>query len=82
MDWHTAKGTTMADWVAAWRTWMRKAQTDAERANRGGYRAPAQAPPSAAPERIPVEERCPEHRDQRAGACRHCAARAKAGDRQ
>lgn len=31
IDWHKGKGTTMSDWVAAWRTWMRKSQTDAER---------------------------------------------------
>lgn len=39
------------------------------------------APPSNAPDRIPAAERCPDHRDQRAVSCRHCAARAKAGAR-
>lgn len=36
--WTAASGSnaTKRDWIAAWRTWMRKAQTDAER------RAPAQ----------------------------------------
>lgn len=31
LDWHRSRGTTMADWIAGWRTWMRKAQADAER---------------------------------------------------
>lgn len=26
VDYHTAKGTLMKDWAAAWRTWMRKAE--------------------------------------------------------
>lgn len=26
LDWHRAKGSTMRDWEAAWRTWMTKAQ--------------------------------------------------------
>lgn len=30
-DWHRAKGDTARDWVASWRTWMRRAQKDAER---------------------------------------------------
>lgn len=31
MDWHRAKGDTARDWVASWRTWMRRAQKDAEK---------------------------------------------------
>lgn len=34
-DFHTAKGSTFKDWTAAWRTWMRNAQTFAERDGRG-----------------------------------------------
>lgn len=34
-DWHRAKGDTAKDWTASWRTWMRRAQKDAER-NGGG----------------------------------------------
>lgn len=30
-DWHRAKGDTAKDWNASWRTWMRRAQKDAER---------------------------------------------------
>lgn len=30
-DWHRAKGDTARDWVASWRTWMRRAQKDAEK---------------------------------------------------
>lgn len=40
--------------------------------------APAERPPSTAPTVIPVGERCPDHRDQRAGKCRHCRARSLA----
>ena len=29
-DWHRAKGDTAKDWIASWRTWMRRAQKDAE----------------------------------------------------
>ena len=32
LDHHRAKGSTFKDWQAAWRTWMRNAQTYAERA--------------------------------------------------
>lgn len=34
-DWHLAKGDTAKDWVASWRTWMRRAQKDAERGRPG-----------------------------------------------
>ena len=37
LDWHRAKGDTAKDWTASWRTWMRRAQHDAESR---GYRAP------------------------------------------
>jgi len=30
-DWHLAKGDVAKDWAASWRTWMRKAQSYAER---------------------------------------------------
>lgn len=30
-DYHRAKGDTAKDWTASWRTWMRRAQQDAER---------------------------------------------------
>lgn len=30
-DYHTAKGSTFADWVAAWRTWMRNAASFSKR---------------------------------------------------
>jgi hypothetical protein len=30
-DWHRAKGDTAKDWAASWRTWMRRAQKDAEK---------------------------------------------------
>ena len=37
-DYWRGQGGTKADWVATWRTWMRKAQTDLERGGRGGYK--------------------------------------------
>lgn len=40
-DWHRAKGDTAKDWNASWRTWMRRAQKDAER------HRPATARPAA-----------------------------------
>jgi hypothetical protein len=42
IDWHTSKGSTMSDWTAAWRTWMRRAQVEAEQ--RGARASP---PPPA-----------------------------------
>lgn len=33
-DWHRAKGDTAKDWIASWRTWMRRAQKDAEQSSR------------------------------------------------
>jgi hypothetical protein len=71
--WAAAAGRTAikVDWEAAWRNWMLKAaEMTAER--NGG----ARASPSSAPVVIPIEDRCPYHRDQRAGKCRHCKARA------
>lgn len=50
IDWHTSKGTTMADWTAAWRTWMRKSQTDAERGR--GRASPHGPKPSTTDERV------------------------------
>lgn len=35
LDWHRAKGDTAKDWVASWRTWMRRAQKDAEKRGPG-----------------------------------------------
>lgn len=62
------------DWVRAWKKWMlRASEYTAQRSQ------PHQAAASNAPTAIASIERCPEHRDQRAGACRHCAARRKAG---
>lgn len=65
------------DWVAAWRNWMLKAF---ERLP-GSRASPHATPASSAPERIPDDEKCPnpDHRDQRAKNCRHCAALKKAG---
>ncbi|HEY3924383.1 MAG TPA: hypothetical protein VGL75_07460 [Acidothermaceae bacterium] len=42
-DFHTAKGSTFKDWTAAWRTWMRNAQSYAERDGRQA--APQTRPP-------------------------------------
>jgi hypothetical protein len=48
---------------------------------RNGSRAsPFATPASSAPGLIPDDEKCPEHADQHAKTCRHCAARRKAGD--
>ncbi len=42
-DYHHAKGSVMAEWEAAWRTWVRNAQKFAARPARGGDdRSPAQ----------------------------------------
>jgi hypothetical protein len=41
LDWHRAKGSLYADWRAAWRTWMRRSQVDAERR---GWTPPAPPP--------------------------------------
>lgn len=38
-DWHRAKGDTAKDWVASWRTWMRRAQKDADKNNGATVRA-------------------------------------------
>lgn len=39
VDYWRGAGTSKADWTSTWRTWMRKAQTDAERGGgRGGYK--------------------------------------------
>lgn len=38
-DWHRAKGDTAKDWTASWRTWMRRAQKDAEKHNGATVRA-------------------------------------------
>jgi hypothetical protein len=46
---------------------------------RNGTKPVHTAPPSTAPGRIPKADQCPDHADQRAVSCRHCAARAKAG---
>lgn len=37
-DYWRGQGGTKADWVATWRTWMRKAQADTQRGGRGGYK--------------------------------------------
>lgn len=39
LDWHRAKGDTAKDWAASWRTWMRRAQKDAESPRQGRLRA-------------------------------------------
>jgi hypothetical protein len=45
VDWHISKGTANADWIAAWRTWMRRAQADVERHGaRASPSAPAHGP--------------------------------------
>jgi len=74
--WRAASGRNAVkrDWVAAWRNWMRNA---AERYPANGYRATT-LPPSSAPRPLKPDEVCPEHRGQRKGACRYCAADAKA----
>lgn len=38
-DYWRGAGGTKIDWVATWRTWMRKAQADSQRGGRGGYKA-------------------------------------------
>jgi hypothetical protein len=43
-DYHRAKGDTAKDWTASWRTWMRRAQKDAER--RPGSRLAVAGPQS------------------------------------
>ena len=43
LDWHRAKGSTFADWTAAWRTWQRNAVEFAKGRNGGAYR-PVQPP--------------------------------------
>jgi hypothetical protein len=69
-----AKGVK-TDWPATWRNWMRKAQDDAQPAN--GHRTPTGRPllpASSAPTAIPAAERCPDHRGEIKGECRHCRA--------
>jgi hypothetical protein len=44
IDWHSSRGNTMSDWVAAWRTWMRRAQADAQR--HGARASPSPSPPA------------------------------------
>lgn len=40
VDYWRGAGGTKLDWVATWRTWMRKSQTDSQRAGgRGGYKS-------------------------------------------
>lgn len=36
-DYWRGQGGTKLDWVATWRTWMRKAQKDSQRGGRGGF---------------------------------------------
>lgn len=36
-DYWRGQGGTKVDWIATWRTWMRKAQKDSERGGRGGF---------------------------------------------
>ena len=43
-DYHRAKGSTMADWLAAWRTWCRNSLKFAARKN-GSYSASSQTKP-------------------------------------
>lgn len=71
--WRSASGQNAVkrDWVAAWRNWMRNA------VDRYPGRS-AQLPASSAPVPLAAAEQCPEHRGQRKGACRYCAADAKA----
>lgn len=85
---------TCIDWATRNRFWRKnirsmatlrekygRLQADAEdeRAKNGTRANPYATPASNAPDRIAPSQQCPEHRDQRAGKCRHCAARAKAG---
>lgn len=62
-----AKGVK-TDWIATWRNWMRTAQD-----NLAGRARPS-LPPSSAPTAIPADQRCPDHRGERKGECRHCRA--------
>jgi hypothetical protein len=41
-DYHTAKGTVMADWDAAWRTWIGNARKPPQSAQSAGYETPYQ----------------------------------------
>ena len=63
-----------SDWLATWRNWMRREQTDIER--RPGFRgAPVQTAVDAAVSRRPAaEEMCPDHRGHRAATCGLCRA--------
>lgn len=45
LDHHRAKGSLMADWVQAWRTWMGNAQTYATERKAGGTKRPADVHP-------------------------------------
>jgi uncharacterized protein YdaU (DUF1376 family) len=38
-DYWRGAGGTKVDWVATWRTWMRKAQKDSQTGGRGGYKS-------------------------------------------
>lgn len=75
--WTAASGRNAVklDWRAAWRVWMRNA---AERYPTNGTRSSHELPASSAPVPLSADEQCPEHRGQRKGRCRYCAADAKA----
>ncbi|MFI5496598.1 hypothetical protein [Actinoplanes sp. NPDC051859] len=59
-----------ADWLAAWRGWMRREQATIER--QPGYRGPARQTAPIAAIRIPVEAMCRDHRGHRAATCGLC----------
>lgn len=60
LDHHRARGSTMRDWRAAWRTWMGKEQQYLERDGRTPRRSPAPAPALDPPAgaQPPELERC------------------------